>query len=357
MALVTVCQLINYGGFGPGSFIPSLVSLARALGARGDRFVVLGTEVPGANWAQLLRSAGAEVHLSRDLVVTLRRLFDLRPDVVHAHFSRFDLAAASVRGKSRIFWHIHSVRESDAFSVRSKMRAFVKNRLIGTRIEKIIVPSRFVAAEAARWFAPAEKLVIVHNGIDTDHFRPPSDAERSAARADVGISADQKVVLFFERLPLKGGDLLRAALEKTPNLRLIVVGGTETMRLKFGSLPRVIAIDYAKDVRRLYWAADLLAFPSRKEAFGFVAAEALTCGLPVAASNIPPLREILEGATGVESFDPEDASSFAAALYRLSARGRLSFSELDPHRFAVRKWTEKIVRLYDRADEPSIGGT
>ncbi len=344
----TICHAMNFGGIGPGSFIPSLASLAAEARRRGDRFVVLAREVPGATWPPLLTDAGAELYVSRKRLPLYRRLWDIKPDIVHTHFSAFDIGASLFGGTRRVFWHVHSERDpSNGVDIR-KLRSFIKNRLVGMRVEAFITPSHSLGRELSDWFMPDHKVRVVLNGIDTHHFRPPTPDERTSARHTLGIQPTDRVVLFFERIPFKGGDLLRTALQETRDLRLLVTGGPEKLRARFSTLPNVVSISYEPDVRRLYWAADVLAFPSIKEAFGFVLLEARSCNLPVVASNIPSVREVTAGLTGVTRLDPTDSAAFAAALSNVSTAGRPARASNDVERLGNERWSREIYALYDR---------
>ncbi|MDE2572983.1 MAG: glycosyltransferase family 4 protein [bacterium] len=346
MSARTICQVIHYDGLTRGSFIPAMESLASSLRNRGDRCVVFARRVPGATWPKDLIAAGATLNLvasGREVVEGLRRL---RPDIVHAHFSRFDLQALRGAPRARVFWHVHSVRHNHSPAARAK--AFVKYRVIGAPVEAIVAVSQSLADECVTWYAPPRRMRVVENGIDTRHFRPPAAAERAEARARLHIARDERVALFFERDPLKGGATLREALRSARGFRLLVVGGTQEERDRFGGLPSVLSMERVAEVRQLYWAADVLAFPSHREAFGLVLTEALACGLPVAASDIPAVREICGGLDTVAMFPPRDGAAMARALERAVARrdggaGRQRVRA----RFGLDRWTAEMLRLYD----------
>jgi UDP-glucose:(heptosyl)LPS alpha-1,3-glucosyltransferase len=189
---------------------------------------------------------------------------------------------------------------------------------------------------------------MVYNGIDPGRFRFPTPEERSSARARFGIAPSDRVVLFFERRPYKGGATLRRAFAKLPEHRLLVLGGSEAALDLFGTQPRVIASARIADARQAYWAADALAFPSEIEAFGVVLIEALACGLPIAASDIPVVHEICDGVESVFIYPTGDAQALADALERASSctsieSGRARVIE----RFSLEGWTRDVLALYD----------
>ncbi len=342
-----ICHVMDYGGASPGSFIPAIAALARAVRARGDRFIVFTTDIPGATWYDQLRGAGCELHLlksKRDLIAGLHAT---RPDVVHSHFTRYDVASLEASSETRLFWHVHSYSERN---IPVRARALMKYRLLGNRVEALLAVSHEMAQELRKyWYGQPNRVRIIQNGVDTEYFRRPAPDERARARSKLGIDADDRVVLFFERIPLKGGSTVREALALNANFRLLVVGGSREDRERFGSSPRVLSIEYTKDVRQLYWAADVLAFASDREGMPFVILEAMACGLPIAASDLPVVREISGEVPSVVRFPVRDSRSLANALENAMSTapaeaGRARIVE----QFSLNKWTEEILKLYDR---------
>lgn len=348
MSAQTICHAIDYGATTSGSFIPALASLSRAIVSRGDRFVVFATDVPGAVWHAELSAAGADVRLVRNEREVLAGIRALRPQVVHSHFNRFDLVTALTDRRARVFWHVHTHR--DRRSRLSRLLAFAKYRVAGSRVEGVITVSESMREECIDWFARRERVHVVYNGIDTEHFRPPTLEERNDARAALGISPEDRVILFFERAAYKGGTVVKRAFDLLPQFRLIVTGGTREDRARFGEAPAVIAMERAADVRQLYWAADALAFASDREAFGFVLIEALACGVPIAATNISVVNEICNGAESVFVFDAGDAQGLAKAIERAVACENLAGGRAHVvERFSLDRWTAQTLLLYGRS--------
>jgi len=340
-----IVHVIDYGGPTGGSFIPSLTSLARAVRERGDSFVVLATEIPGATWPRELEENGAEVRFvssGQDVSDCLR---DLHPEIVHSHFGRFDLAAARARS-SRVFWHVHSYPANPSVAV--KLRNLVKYRFLGMGVRALVAVSDVTRRYCIARGAPRNRVRVVYNGVDTERFRPPTQHERASAREAFGIAPDDRVILFFERVPYKGGAVLNAALQRLPECRVLVAGGSAADRARFGAAPRVIQVERAADARRLHWAADALAFPSSYEAFGYVLAEALACGLPVAASDIPIVNDIAAGIETVFTFPVGNVEALGEALKKaLAAVPTTSGRERIVERFSLHRWTADMLALYD----------
>ncbi len=337
---------MDYGGSISRTFTGALDSLAEHITNRNDRFVLLARRFHGATVAQnlgyarpMLRAFDGEDDLKQQLGV-------LRPDIVHTHFARFDFAAVHGAPHSRVFWHAHSCRNSD--SPYERLRAFARYRIIGSRVEAIVAVSESIRKECIKFFAPPDRVRVIHNGIDTNHFRPPTLSERTAARSKYGFACSDRIVLFFERVPSKGGATLRKALDLLPGVRLLVVGGTAEDRDRFKGLPEVISLARVEDPRALYWAADVLAFPSVREGFGLVVAEALACGLPIAASNIPVLREVCADVASVAYFTAGDPQGLAASITTgLAQTADVTGRQRAVSQFSLQDWTKRILQLYE----------
>jgi len=343
---VTVLHAADFGGVAPGSFIPMMAALARLLRARGDCFVIVAPQIAGATWHDMMREAGAELHLvgGADEAARLARAAD--PDVVHLHFYGWEIPVtlAAWSSRARIFWHTHSSRpEADHPPVRPTLRTLARFRLAGRRVERFLTVSQALADELIALGAPRARVTAVPNAIDLTRFRPPSDGERAAARAELGLEGP--AVLFFGRDPqIKGADVLAGALAELHGVTVVAVATPPDVVRALPS--RTIAIERRDDVVPLLWACDALAIPSRREGFALVLAEALAAGLPAAASDLPALRETAD-AYGATAFAPAgDARAFAAALRATLSRGRTA----TPARVAeagLDAWARRIVALYD----------
>jgi glycosyltransferase involved in cell wall biosynthesis len=341
----TVCELIDYGGKTGGSFIEALGHLSRAVRESGDRFVVVASAVAGETWSAELEAQGARVLFAHDARDALTKVRELQPQIVHTHFTKYDVAAAGLRGP-RVIWHVHSVREDR--SPLAELRGRVKYRWIGRNVSDWLCVSEGVRREVLQRGAPPKRVRVVANGINTERFRPPSTQERELSRERFGIRPQDRVVLFFDRTPVKGGAVLRDAFESLRGVRLLVNGGPDDDWNAFARDHDVIRAPRMADPRPLYWAADALALPSLGEGFALVLAEAAACGLPAAASDIPPALEMLGGSPDAFIFPRGDSERLAEAIENAlacgapqAARARIVQS------FSLERWTQDLVRIYN----------
>lgn len=263
--------------------------------------------------------------LPPDLAGLGRALVDIKPQLSPAS----DLLAATrlaqfIRGRADIV-HAHGLRAAFVATLAHRLRPFslvvtVHNlvpggrftrlglRLIGQQANCIVAVSQSVADGLVAGDIPASKVCIIPNGIDTAHFSPPAPAARRVFT--IGCVARLS--------PEKGVDVLLRAARELPETAFLLAGdGPERARLETIAPPNVRWLGRVDDVREVYAASDALAVPSRAEGQGLVALEALAFGVPVVASSVGGLAEMLtEGETAL-LVPPNDPSALAAALRRL----------------------------------------
>jgi len=180
------------------------------------------------------------------------------------------------------------------------------------------------------------KSIIIPNAVDTDFYRPTKADE---LRENLANGADL-LLLFVGRLtPHKGLHILIKSIgnlepDYRNKLRLVVVGPkapgfrTTSLSLSYPYIQYINYLIYKYDLRNniifvgqvneeempLYYnAIDMLVHPSFVEAFGLVLIEAMACGKPILAFDIPPMNEIIENSISGLLTKPS-AESLAEAL-------------------------------------------
>ncbi|WJH37193.1 glycosyltransferase family 4 protein [Paenibacillus sp. CC-CFT747] len=145
----------------------------------------------------------------------------------------------------------------------------------------------------------------VHLGVDSDRFRPPTDRERSRVRKRYRLGRKFVVAYAGRIIPRKGVDVLIRAVRRMGSRRKVglLVAGTadsayaRSMRRlshKLGVSARFAGQVPHPDMHELYWGADCFVCPSQKhEAFGLVNVEAMATGLPIVASGMGGIKEIV----------------------------------------------------------------
>ena len=213
-----------------------------------------------------------------------------------------------------------------------------------SRADQFIAISEQIAANYRAAGLPPDRLAIAPNGVDTDRFRPASEAQRADARRAIGgLPPDIPWVLFvgfFSRD--KGPDVLfeawlRSQVAAPGSSALLFVGATESAYYEVdATIARDIKAEAERrgvshlvaftgemaDVERAYRAADVLVMPSTREAFGMVLIEAMASGLPVIATQIAGVTDTIVGARENGVLVPaRDVDALAAALADLVSDG------------------------------------
>lgn len=211
----------------------------------------------------------------------------------------------------------------------------------------------------------ADRVNVVNSSIDLGIFGP-SAAHRAAARAELGIPPDAKVIGNVAALAWHKGqtDLLGAMprLEAAvPGVWCVIVGGgeeREALEKQAAALPgraRIVLTGMRKDVPRLLNAFDVFCMPSHYEGFCNSVLEALATGIPVVATRAGGLPEIVEDGTTGLLVPAKDPSALAAGLLRVLSDGalarRLSEQGLKTAqaRFGVDLMVEKTIAVYNDA--------
>jgi len=185
-------------------------------------------------------------------------------------------------------------------------------------------------AELRRHY-PGARVVLTPRGIDTERFRPDS-AAREAFRAQEGIGAEAVVAVFVDQdhRPLKGLEIAiegfaAAARSGGPDVLLVLGARNEVhagLAARLGVADRVRFLGYRSDVERVYQAADLFLLPTVYEVFCRAAHEAAACALPVVASPVSGLRDLI-GADEAGIAVRREPADVAAALVTLGSDAEL----------------------------------
>ncbi len=296
-------------------------------------------------------------------------LKDMGFDIVHTNILRADLfgriAAHSV-GVPVIVSTEHGLH---AWEHRGGLvRKIVKWLYVRTAAynSAIIAVSDAVKESLVNEGIPPEKIHRIYNGVDVNAFAPLPDPEREKMRAYI---TDDRVCctigLVGHLVELKGLryfiEALPSVFEKYPEALVVVVGE--------GPLRREMENEVAKEpfsgrvkflgklsqiTGRIMAALDVLVQPSLTESFGLTVAEALSCEVPVVASNVGGLTELIEDGVCGYLVPPRDPKALADKITDLldhpdkrRSMGRAGRERI-LNNFPLSRTVEKYVDLYTK---------
>lgn len=216
----------------------------------------------------------------------------------------------------------------------------------------VVAVSQALADKAVMLGADPAHVHVLYNGVDPTLFAPDS---RDKARWLLKLLPDSPLVLYVGNLKASKGclDLLEAfpaLLAAHPNARLVYVGegaseGPILERAKaLGCAERVLLAGAVPHHALADWfqAADLLCLPSHNEGVPNVVLEAMACGIPVVATQVGGIPEVLPPHAGI-LVPPHDRAALAAAL--IDACGRDWDSQAIVEYTSRFRWNDNIDRL------------
>ena len=335
-----------------GGISPHVYNLSKSLAKNGVKVYVVTCDFPGApqhevidgvevfridsyknpspdfaTWVYLMN-----VNMQKEAAALVNGL-DGKVDIFHAH--DWLVATASI-GLKHVFRKplittMHSTEIGRRNGIHFDYERMIHETEAWLTYEawKVICCSGYMVSHVQWAFGlPADKLVMVPNGVDVEPYGKVENEDLSSFRSKFAMP-DEKIVLFVGRLVYEKGvhvlvNAIPKVLEKV-NAKFVVVGnGYMKEQLSniinyMGLAQKVIFTGFVDDetLRKLQKCADVSVVPSLFEPFGIVALEAMAAKSPVVVSDTGGLSEIVEhNVTGVKVF-PDNPESLAWGITRV----------------------------------------
>lgn len=378
---------------GPAKNIIEFCRRARALGASpGDppaaevSFLTFhrgpepaGGEAPNP-FVAAARAAGVEVELIRErfrfdprVLGELRRTVERRrPDVIQTHSvkSHFLVRLSGLwRRRPWVAFH-HGYTSTDL-----KMGLYnCLDRWSLPAAHRVVTVCGPFAQQLARRGVRPERIFVRHNSINENGAALPPASDVRALRERLGIGEGARVVLAVGRLSREKAhvDLVEAlgrlrGSDPGVDFRLVVVGdgperpAVERAAREQGLSDRLAFAGHVSDVRPFYALADLLALPSHSEGSPNVLLEAMAAGVPVAATAVGGVPEVVAHEESALLVPPHDTRAMAAAVGRLLADAPLArklasnASALVAARYSPEAYARSVVEIYRALAREGVG--
>lgn len=342
-----VLHVHRIGGIGGSE--RHLLTLLPALAQRGVEVSFLGLDDPSRApdpFYDALTVPYERLPAARDvdplLAVRVRRAVR-RADLVHTHLVHADVYGAL--GARRL---VSTKHNDDPF--RAGAFRFVERALARRAARVIAITHALARFQLERVGLPPEKVEVIHYGLD--------DLPRAwGTNPPDPVPPDARVLLCVCRLERqKGVDVAIRALRDIPGAHLVVLGeGPERPELE--RLARELDVPVylpgrVPDVGAWLRRSALLVHPARWEGFGLALLEAMLASLPVVATRVSSIPEIVaDGETGL-LVPPDDPAALASAVNRALAEPS-GYGERGLERarreFSVAKMADRTLAVYARA--------
>lgn len=238
------------------------------------------------------------------------------------------------------------------------------DKLLSRYTQAFVTVSHAAAASMRFRSIPPDKIRYIYNGIEA----PDAHVQTSDIRQELHISpAAPLCVMLASYHPRKGHTLLleafRRVVDALPEARLLICGyGTASEKNHVRNLTEQLELreqvylsDFRSDAMELLAQADLLAVASQEfESFGLTCVEAMARKIPVVATDVGGLPEVVENRQGGYCVSRDDVAQYAAVLLRLLAdpeeraqQGRLGFERYQRFFTAERMSAEYAGLLQD----------
>jgi len=312
-------------------------------------------------FAQQLHEVGIKMHclniksLYNPLVaLKIRQFLKRQPryDIIHVHLfpALYWVPLATAGMRQHLIWTEHST------SNRRQQKLFFRyaDRMAYSQYDKIICISQATCNSLGEWMgaqANDSRLCVIENGIDTAKFiRKKTERQQPYTLIQVSrfeASKDQDTVI--RAMPLLPQDI-----------QLMFVGDGSRIEAckelckKLNVQDRVRFLGARADIAQLLSEADIAIQSSHWEGFGLTAVEAMAAGLPVIATNVDGLRQVVEGAGML--FQQGDEKELAQAISKLintpTFYQELSEKSLQQAKqYDISNMTDKYMEIYEALSE------
>ena len=307
-------------------------------------------------------------------VSLLRLIRQSKPHIVHTHTSKAGVLGRLAAWLARVPLIIHKPHGHvfyGHFGPRVSRFFLLVERLLGRITHHLIALTPREGNDYINLSVSKSKNIsVIHSGVDLNCFKR-STTESNPRRNELGIPPDSLVVGYVGWLiPIKGVTHLVNAMaevvQRYPNSLLVLVGkgdekGEEEIKLKeqvenLGLAENVRFLGWRPDVDEIMGCFDIFVLPSLNEGMGRVLVEAMSAGLPIVASRVGGIPDLVKDGENGLLVPPADAGALERAISDLLSdkakrkrMGETGKRMCGP--YSIEAMVEKLDDLYSRLVE------
>ena len=291
-------------------------------------------------------------------MVEVTENYDL--DLLHVHYAMPFAASAYLARQLLLPRHlgvVTTLHGTDITVIGMEPAFFRITKFSIESSDRVTAVSRFLKERAEASFGITRPIEVIYNFVDTKLFAPHRRTPLRLAPPQTRVIMHASNFRPVKNIPA----VVRifAEVRRRVKAKLVMVGdgpekaGAETLARELGVDRDVLFLGNQDRMEELLPLADIFLLPSASESFGLVALEAMSAEVPVVASNIGGIPEVVEhGVTGF-LHDPGDLDGFVASTLRLLGNDRLRRSmgrrgRRDAReRFVVDDIVDRYIAVYD----------
>ena len=283
-------------------------------------------------------------------------------DIAHVHL--FPAQLWAVLAARRLQAQVSLITtEHNTWNARRRWWLRPLDRWMYPHYQVIACNSEATAEDLVHWCpATATRIRVIPNGIPLEDFE-------AAQPAKLDLDSQRKARLVFVGRfdPQKDHQTILRALPMLPNVHLLLVGDgplraeLEELARSLGITSRVSFLGKRTDVAQVLKASDIYVHSTNSDGFGIAACEAMAAGLPVIASNVPGLAQVVGGAGVLFPVGDHEALAHEVQELLSSPERRSEMSNAGRKRaqcFNIEKTVDGYLAMYEsvlRGTSPSLG--
>jgi glycosyltransferase involved in cell wall biosynthesis len=287
------------------------------------------------------------------IVKELRQeLNKINPDFIYAHLIKGLLysSLANLFSSFRLYCNLHAVYNIATVESRLKVLIFRLITFLAQKKSNYIAVSEYHKNSLISYGVNSSKIKVIYNGVEKKEY----------FNSKVNFPVNSFNVLFVGRLHNEKNPMMVLRIAKQmqgTNIHFTIVGDgpQKDILVKYKEderLNNLSILGYKENIRELLYESDILLAPSKMETFGIAIAEAMSCNLPIIASNVGGIPEVLIDKKGGFLCKPNDVDGFIEKIQYLKDNPDLmkEFGTFNRQRFealfTVEKMMEQLEALY-----------